>query len=135
MRMYFLTMYNLSGIQKGIQAGHAALEYAYEYGGTEDYQNFIRNHKTFIVLNGGTSSTMEVHRKTLLDAGIKHAIFREPDLNDSLSAIAFLVPERVFNPAKVEPISVWGGLKTPTPEIGTDEWFTAFIRSFPLASN
>ena len=35
LRMYFFTIYQLSGIQKGIQAGHAALEYARLFGNTD----------------------------------------------------------------------------------------------------
>ena len=30
LRMYFFVPYNISPIQKSIQAGHAALEYAYK---------------------------------------------------------------------------------------------------------
>jgi hypothetical protein len=50
-----------------------------------------------VILNGGTSSTMEEHAKKLKELGIKFAVFREPDLNNSLSGISFLVDERVFD--------------------------------------
>lgn len=92
--MYFFTMYNLSGIQKGIQAGHAALEYVLQYGNTDSsLHKFLREHKTFIILDGGTSSTMLDRAEELKELGIRHACFYEPDLNNSLSAIAFLVYE------------------------------------------
>ena len=55
-RMYVLVLKQLSGIDKGIQAAHACLEYALKYGETNDYRNYINNDKTIIVLNGGTSS-------------------------------------------------------------------------------
>lgn len=138
MRMYFLVMYNLSGIQKGIQAGHAALEYAYEYAGTNDYQDFITKNKTWIILDGGGSIEMENHRKTLYGAGIKNTIFREPDLNNAISAIAFLVPERVYNPQPNEGLlGVWelSSEYSSAPKIGTDEWFTAYLKGFHLARN
>jgi len=105
-RMYFLTMYNISSIQKSIQAGHAQMEYALKYWEDEDFQDWAKNHKTWIILNGGTSNhspnysdigTMERYSFTLKQEEIKCAQFYEPDLNDSLSAIAFLVDERVFN--------------------------------------
>lgn len=97
MRMYFFVMYNLSGIQKGIQAGHAALEYAYKYGTTDpNVEVFVRDHKTFILLSGGGSSDMLERVNELADLGIKHAVFREPDLNGSLSAIAFIVNEEDY---------------------------------------
>lgn len=104
--MYFLTMYNLSQIQIGIQSGHAQMEYALKYWENEDFQDWAQNHKTWIILNGGTSThtveydfigTMEESESALKEAGIDLATFCEPDLNGSLSAIAFLVDERVFN--------------------------------------
>lgn len=110
-RMYFLVMYNLAEIQKGIQAGHAALEYAAKYSITDEYKRFM-NDKTWIILNGGTSNekgysiyskefigfgSMEQSDLELVHAGINHSVFVEPDLNNSLSAICFLADERVFN--------------------------------------
>jgi hypothetical protein len=110
-RMYFLTMYQLIGIQIGIQAGHACNEYTQLYWNDDDFQDWSKNWKTWIILNGGTSNdgspsadnisypvgTMETHYQFLLDNSIKCAKFHEPDLNNALSAIAFLVDEKVFN--------------------------------------
>lgn len=110
-RMYFLTMYNISDIQKGIQCGHAALEFVKKFKNDDNVWDFIENDKTWMILNGGTSNdetqsfyglnkikgSMEEHVATLKENKIKHAIFREPDLNYSLSAIALIVDERVFN--------------------------------------
>lgn len=110
-RMYFLVMYNLSDIQKGIQAGHAAIEYSNKYGSNKEYKNWALEHKTFIILNGGTSNdglvscfgepvqtgTMQDHVEALRDNDIDFAIFREPDANAALTALAFIVDERVFN--------------------------------------
>ena len=92
-RMYFLTMYNLSPIQKGIQAGHAALEYTLKYGDTQEYKDFIANDKTWIVLNGGTSGDMVKHCEVLDNLGINFERFYEPDLNNSISAICYLLSE------------------------------------------
>jgi hypothetical protein len=92
-RMYFLTMYNLSPIQKGIQAGHAALEYDLKYGGTQEYKDFTTNDKTWIVLNGGASGDMIKHSAMLSQLGVKYESFTEPDLNNSISAICYLLPE------------------------------------------
>lgn len=106
-RLYFLTMYNISPIQQGIQCGHAQMEYALQYWKDSDFKDWAENWKTWIILNGGTSNdgfgvraalgSMETHLQSLKDAGIKCAPFNEPDLNWSLTAIAFLVDERVFN--------------------------------------
>lgn len=106
-RLYGLVLYNISPIQQGIQFGHAAIEYAQNHFKDEDYQLWAKKWKTFIILNGGTSNrsndevkmgTMEKHLKTiLLDLKLKYASFYEPDLNNALTSIVFLVDERVFN--------------------------------------
>ena len=112
--MYFLVPYNLSEIQKGIQAGHAVVEYGLLNWEQLEYQKWAKNDKTFIILNGGTFNDgegcpgrMNVALKTLMKEGIRVAAFREPDLNNGLSAIAFLVDERVFNKDKYPyPVSI-----------------------------
>jgi hypothetical protein len=98
-------MYNISEIQKGIQCYHAGMEYALRYFNDEDFQEWLNNEKTVILLNGGTSSsrryyegTMEKHYDYLAyELKIKCAVFSEPDLNYCMSAIAFLVPETVYD--------------------------------------
>jgi hypothetical protein len=107
MRMYFFVPYQLKGIQAGIQAGHAALEYVQEYGNTPEYKDFIENHKTWIILNGGTTRSFEDAlgrfgslneiQMELFEMGVAHSIFREPDLNDALTAVCFLVPRNVYD--------------------------------------
>jgi len=129
LRMYFFVMYNLSGIQKGIQAGHAALEYARKYGHQKQYQEFIDLDKTFILLDGGGSRDMVTRVQELFVHGIQHVIFNEPDLSNSISAIAFIVPEVIYNfdvDAYCE-----GDLRY------SEENYTLFqyLRSFKLASN
>jgi len=103
-RMYNLTLYSLSGIQKGIQSYHAGMEYARLYWNDEDFQSWLENDKTVIILNGGTAcqyepyGSMEQNRDIIIhDLNIKFAYFLEPDLNQSLSGIAFLVPSEVYD--------------------------------------
>lgn len=110
LRMYSLVLYNISEIQKSIQAGHAVEEFSDKYGTTKEYKKY-RKYKTWIVLNGGTSNSgkesyyglepmlgsMEQHLQLLKNNDINHAPFYEPDLNYALTAIAFIVDERVFN--------------------------------------
>lgn len=113
LRMYGLVPYNISEIQKAIQFGHAVVEYgqmAKKSQTSSLYDDWADNWKTFIILNGGTSNhsinryhseefagSMETHLATLEEGGIANAAFYEPDLNDMLSAIVFIVDERVFN--------------------------------------
>lgn len=106
-RMYFLVPYNISPIQQAIQAGHAVVEYGLLNFDQPEYQKWAKKDKTFILLNGGTFNdgvtclgTMNQHLKLLTEQAVRVSEFREPDLNNGLSAIAFLVDERVFDKTK-----------------------------------
>ena len=108
-RMYGFVPYNISEIQKGIQFGHAVVEYGLLYSKTPEYEQWAWEDKTFIILNGGTTNesmigeymaSMNKTLEALKKNKIKHAAFYEPDLNDALSAIVFLVDERVFDKIK-----------------------------------
>jgi len=129
LRMYGLTPYNISPIQQGIQFGHAVVEYGQKmkYLGEHNqslntqYNDWADNWKTFIILNGGTSNhsvnrysdseeffgSMENNLKLLEDNNIQIATFYEPDLNDMLSGIVFIVEERVFNKKDYPDFSDW----------------------------
>ena len=105
--MYGLVPYNISPIQQGIQFGHAVVEYALKHSKDPLYLEWARSHKTFIILNGGTTNnnaerlgTMQSHLMELQANKIKLASFSEPDLNDTLTAVVFLVDERVFDKKK-----------------------------------
>jgi len=125
LRMYGLVPYNISPIQQGIQFGHAVVEYGQKMkiigllnnehlGGhnqslNTQYNDWADNWKTFIILNGGTTNnktslkdglpfgSLNNHLLTLMDNNVEFAQFNEPDLGDQLTAIVFIVDERVFN--------------------------------------
>jgi hypothetical protein len=103
LRMYFFTIYQLSGIQAGIQCGHAALEYANMYKDDPQYKDFIENWKTWVILNGGTTNSCSDELGSLNEIvnqfgakGIKYSVFHEPDLNNALTAMCFIADSRVF---------------------------------------
>lgn len=113
-RLYGLVPYQLTGIQQGIQFGHALQElnnYVRNNPNTQDAKDFINwseSSKTFIVLNGGTTNnntdddgnykgTLNNHVRELFEMGINYATFNEPDLGDQLTAVVFVVPECVYN--------------------------------------
>lgn len=96
-RMYCLVMYNISTMQKGVQAAHACLEYANHFHNEEDFKQYVEKDKTMIILDGGTSDDMLNIKQLLSNNYIKHASFIEPDLNKAMSAICFLADERVWN--------------------------------------
>ncbi len=111
LRMYCLVLYNISPIQQGIQAAHAIAEYSLIWP-TPTYKEWAEDHKTIIILNGGTSTSpsnankfycvgigsMETHLKTLMDLQYDCAPFYEPDLNYALTAIAFAVDTNNIDP-------------------------------------
>ena len=108
-RMYGLVPYNLSPIQQGIQYGHAVVEYGLDNFQSQSYLDWAKYDKTFIILNGGTTNkrasivtgeyvgSLNNHLVALKDAGVVFSKFEEPDLGDQLTAVVFLVDERVFN--------------------------------------
>jgi len=112
LRMYGLVNYQLTGIQMGIQFLHGVVEYGQmvnEKGGDilEQYNEWANIHKTVILLNGGTTNnnlnklgTLNQHLQTLIDKQIVCSKFEEPDLGDQLTAVVFIVDERVFNKEK-----------------------------------
>jgi hypothetical protein len=136
LRMYGFVPYNISDIQKGIQFGHAVVEYELLYGNDDEYKSWAKNWKTFIILNGGTSNhttnrylnefntigeidftgSMEKTLQSFSEAGIKLASFNEPDLNDMLSGIVFIVDERVFNWKEYPGFLDWIDQNPPYPD-------------------
>jgi hypothetical protein len=110
LRMYGLVPYNISPIQQAIQFGHAVVEYGQSVKGTEHeklYNEWADKWKTFIILNGGTTNdnplalgTLNQHLTNLRELGVYCKEFHEPDLGDQLTAIVFIVDERVFNVEK-----------------------------------
>lgn len=103
-RMYGLVPYNISPIQQSIQYGHAVVEYLNKYFNELDCTEWRLNDKTFIILNGGTTNkswedlgTLNRHANTLQTFGVRTAEFFEPDLGNQLTAVVFLVDERVYD--------------------------------------
>lgn len=123
LRMFGLVPYQLMGIQKGIQYGHATDEFALKVikclmgkgseisnEEIEKYVEWLEFWKTYIVLNGGTTNnriendsyvgTLNNHKATLDKMGVFNVSFNEPDLGDQLTGVVFIVDERVFNKKK-----------------------------------
>ena len=123
-RMYGLVPYNISPIQQGIQFAHALQEYNSDVmknrelrgDNRSDFIKWAHIYKTVIILNGGTTNkdvsitpenpdkhfvgSLNNHDLVLRRKGLKIAKFYEPDLGDQLTAVVFLVDERVFDNKK-----------------------------------
>ena len=129
LRMYGLVPYNISPIQQAIQYGHAVVEYGQMVKMPQSlskmninascvYDDWADNWKTFIILNGGTTNhrsvddglpfgTLNNHVLKLDENRIDFATFNEPDLGDQLTAVVFIVDERVFNRKKYPDFEDW----------------------------
>lgn len=129
LRMYGLVPYNISPIQQAIQFGHAVVEYGQmvklppslskmDINATFIYDSWASKWKTFIILNGGTTNhrptedglpfgSLNQHVLKLDEMKIDFATFHEPDLGDQLTAVVFIVDERVFNRKKYPDFEDW----------------------------
>ncbi len=129
LRMYGLVPYNISPIQQAIQFGHAVVEYGQMVKLPQAmnkmaidapliYDSWASKWKTFIILNGGTTNhklsdeglpfgTLNQHVLKLDEMNIDFTTFNEPDLGDQLTAVVFIVDERVFNRKKYPDFSDW----------------------------
>ena len=123
LRMYGLTNYQLTGIQKGIQFLHGVVEYSQmvnRIGGEtlSIYNDWANDHKTVILLNGGTTNyrtkddgfpfgSLNQHVIKLDENKVDFATFNEPDLGDQLTSVVFIVDERVFNRKKYPDFEDW----------------------------
>lgn len=104
MRAYFLTNMYLSSIHHGIQAGHCLQEinnkyYLYPSDERQILIDWAHEHKTWYVLNGGTSEQM----KQLLDLfkwesnPYPWSYFNEPSIDNALTCVGIIVPETVYS--------------------------------------
>ena len=112
LRMYFFTIYQLPGIQGGIQSCHSALRYVRKFHETDPrVWDFVDNYETIIVLNGGTTNdnqdeegisigTLNQIADDLHANDIPFSFFNEPDLNYALTSVCIILDERVFNDKK-----------------------------------
>jgi hypothetical protein len=99
-------LYQLSGIQKGIQAQHAISRYGQTYGHSPEYQRWINEDETTIILTPGGGDQLTDVVLALVDNKINYRYFKEVDLYNQLTAVCFLVDERV-----------WDKKKYPDPEL------------------
>lgn len=128
-RMYGFVPTQLSGIQKGIQFGHAVVEFLNEYGQRaegfeiDEVEQWREHDKTFVILDGGTFPNMELLKHELYYGEMKFpyvSFFQEPDMNDAITGIAFLVPSTIYD---------WD--YTGMASIPPTEW--EWLKSFKLA--
>jgi len=106
-RQYGFAIYQLNGHQAGIQFKHAGDEYDLKYPNDKEHLEWKKKHKTVILLNGGTTNdkksklgTIQQYIAELKKNKVKFAVFREPDLNDAITAVTFTVSELAYDSKK-----------------------------------
>ncbi len=115
-RMYGLVNYQLTGMQGGIQFGHATDQFAAKVitailNNPGDNSEFVENYiawvmmdKAVVVLDGGSTNlnpnklgTLNKYMETLKLMNVYVVPFYEEDLGDQLLSFAFLLDERVWD--------------------------------------
>ena len=97
MRAIVLTNSWLSGVQKGLQAGHALVEMSL----TENflYQEWAAWHKTLIVVEGGSHRDLEdfflfLHKGDEVDYAFSSFSEDEESLNNATTAVAVILSNK-----------------------------------------
>lgn len=111
LRLYTFTLYQLSSIQQGIQAAHAAVELGMKgykkqmtlRSGTDfsKYHDWATNWKTMVLLNGGDLNELRELYDFFCEPSnlFPWAAFHEDEsLGGVLTSIGIILPERIFGP-------------------------------------
>lgn len=137
--MYGLVPYNISDIQKGIQFGHAVVEFSNQHFDSDEYQQWSKFDKTFVILNGGTTNnnpdklgTLNKHLEFLQDfrhdfrnLNFNVEYFKEEDLGNQLTAVVFLLDERFWDKSYPDAVANFSQY--------TDEELAVFLKKFNVA--
>lgn len=104
-RMCIVAMRHLSGIQKGIQGAHAVVEYSLRYGSTAEYKRWAKRDKTIYLLESHNTNLLYDTMEDLRLLKVNCGVFFEPDLNDSVTAICFLLDREVWDTKRFQNVS------------------------------
>jgi hypothetical protein len=99
-RRITVSMRHLGGRQQGIQADHAGTEFVLKYYDTPEWQRWARKDKTIILLEAFTDTQLQQAYDDLKKLKVPVTKFHEPDFNNSITSICFLVDAYVWNTKK-----------------------------------
>ena len=108
MRAYFFTNMYLSSIQNGIQPAHCIVDMMLKYQSDDNQshanmiQQWARDHKTMVVLNGGPYSNLVDIGAILNLNRYPWGFFKESEeaMNNMLTCVGVILPETIYQPAK-----------------------------------
>jgi hypothetical protein len=105
--MYGIVANNINSTQKGVNFSKCAIKYCLEHGGSDFFINWSERDIGTILLDGGTTNfrrfdgkyigSINRHLEEINRIGIKNSTYCDKNLGDQLTAIVFLVDERVWN--------------------------------------
>src|SRR4051812_24713914 len=96
-RMYSIVLRHLSGIQKGIQHGHAKDMYEKDFSQFAEYKQWLNNDVTVVVLECHSCQQLRDAIGLLEYNGVYYSVFTEPDLDNIPTAVSFLAEEEVWD--------------------------------------
>lgn len=119
-RAYCFTNMYLSQIQRGIQSAHAIVE-MHNKCTTRTvlrYQEWAENHKTMIVLNGGSCDSLvklldyeDILYDIRNDLPIPFGYFNEDSsLNNALTAVTMVLPQMIFKKVSDDELLLGGNV-------------------------
>jgi hypothetical protein len=101
-RLYCFVNTFLSPIQKGLQSAHVISELLHIYWDGDPVRQWVVKDKTIIILDGGSSQRLLDIEQIVKKTPIFYSMFREPMLNDSVTAIGMILPDRIWRKDKWE---------------------------------
>lgn len=91
-KLYVLIRKDLSPSYQAVQAGHAVAEWLLQHGQVTEWQN-----GTLIYLGIENEKELEHWSQKLDQKNMKWTVFREPDIDNQMTAIACLHDGKVFS--------------------------------------
>lgn len=85
--MRVVTRKDLPISYQAVQAGHAAIDFQHEHSNIANYWH--KNSNYLIFLSADDENHLEKLISKAEDKGIKYTVFREPDINNEITAVAF----------------------------------------------
>lgn len=93
-RIYTITRKDISIGQKIVQSNHASTQYLIDHS---PHLEGKWSNGSIICLELGSEKSLKKWMKKLEENGIKYSIFREPDMNHEITAIAALHTGEIFH--------------------------------------
>ena len=96
-RMYSLVLRQLSPMQKGVQASHSMMDYAFKFHKRTEFIHWANVDKTVIILDGGTYPELKECRDFLNELEVPFTCFYEEDLGDLMTSISFILEDKIWD--------------------------------------